>query len=211
MVVRPGDDAALVEVLREAQRQGLVGPGHLAGHINHARDFASVVGSPPEGVLVDLGSGGGLPGLVLASVWPGSRWVLLDGRARSARFLESAAEALGFTDRVAVEEVRAEVAAHRPQHRGRHRLVVARGLAPPAVTAECAAGFLTEGGRLVVSEPPGSRGSRWGAQGLATLGLVLGAVVNGGSGSRFAVLEVRTPCPPRFPRRVGIAAKRPLF
>lgn len=204
------DDVALGDVLAEAQEVGLVGPGPVSRHVDHACGFAAAVGSPPEGVLVDLGSGGGLPGLVLALHWPLSRWALVDGRTRSAEFLGRATRRLGLVGRVSVIEARAEVAAHLPGHRAQHRLVATRGFGPPAVAAECSAGFLAVGGRLVVSEPPGSGSGRWDTSGLAQVGLVLEAVHEAATG-HFAVLRQVAPCPVRFPRRVGIPAKRPLF
>jgi len=74
-------------------------------------------------------------------------------------------EALG--ERVRVIRSRAEVAGHDPALRFQFDLVTARGFGPPAVTAECAAGFLRVDGRLVVSEPPEDRVSRWPSDGLA--------------------------------------------
>ncbi|MFN2608312.1 MAG: RsmG family class I SAM-dependent methyltransferase [Acidimicrobiales bacterium] len=160
---------------------------------------------------MDLGSGGGLPGLVLATGWRESSWVLLDGRLRSTRFLRQAVDELGLGPRVRVVEGRAEVVARSEEHRGRYCVVVARGLGPPAVTAECAAGFLAPGGRLVVSEPPGSAGERWPTAGLSPLGLAFIRVVEDAGGGGYALLAQVEPCPDRFPRRPGIPAKRPLF
>jgi len=202
--------AALEGALVEAQVLGLVGSGPVRRHVTHARGFAEVVGEPSEGRMLDIGSGGGIPGLVLALEWPSSSWVLLDGRARSTEFLVTTVEHLGLGERVSVVEGRAEVVAHDPAHRGAYELVVARGLAGPAVTAECAAGFLHGGGRLVVSEPPGSSGDRWQPSGLAALGMEL-EQVRSAREARYAVIRQVTGCADRFPRRTGIPAKRPLF
>ena len=201
----------LVEVLELARAQGLLGPGAVEGHVRHALGFGEAAGGPPDGRALDLGSGGGIPGLVLAMQWPASEWVLLDGRTRSARFLDEAVTWLGLEERVKVVEGRAEEVAHDEHLRGSVRLVVARGLGGPAVTAECGAGFLAPGGRLVVSEPPGSTGVRWPAPALAELGLGPAAVIESSGGYSYAVVEQREPCPSRYPRRVGIPAKRPLF
>jgi 16S rRNA (guanine527-N7)-methyltransferase len=202
---------ALVEVLEAARERGLLGPGPVASHVEHALGFGEVAGGPPEGPALDLGSGGGVPGLVLAAAWPSSAWILLDGRSRSAEFLHEAVARLGLAARVRVLEARAETAARDGTLRGSVRLVVARGVGGPAVTAECGAGFLAVGGRLVVSEPPDSTGSRWPAEPLAALGLSGAQVVQSGGGLRYARLFQGAPCPPQFPRRVGIPAKRPLF
>jgi 16S rRNA (guanine527-N7)-methyltransferase len=163
--------------------------------------------------VLDLGSGGGLPGLVVATYRPQVGLILLEARQRACRFLREAVDSLGL-DGVAVVEARAEEAARSPDLRERFDAVVARSFGPPAVTAECAVAFLVPGGRLVVSEPPGDEqpdltSSRWPAEGLGQLGL--GPPEAGGApeGS-FVVLE-KLRNDDRWPRRVGIPAKRPLW
>jgi 16S rRNA (guanine527-N7)-methyltransferase len=160
--------------------------------------------------VLDLGSGGGLPGLVLAALWPDTAVTLLDGGTERAAFLVSAVEQLDWAERVAVAAGRAEELG-RTGLRGRFDLVVARSFGPPAVVAECGAPFLTAGGRLVVSEPPDADGSRWSHAGeLATLGLEAEPLRTAG-GHHFQPLRAVSPCPARYPRRTGIPTKRPLF
>jgi 16S rRNA (guanine527-N7)-methyltransferase len=195
----------------EARARGLLGPGPVESHLDHALGFAAALEWPFSGVALDLGSGGGIPGLVLALRWRQSRWTLLDARSRSVRFLRAAVEALGLGARVAVIEARAESLAHERGFRGSAGLVVARACGPPAVTAEYAAGFLEQGGRLVVSEPPGSTGDRWSPAGLAVLGMGAAWVVASPGRHGFAVIEQRAACPCTYPRRAGVPAKRPLF
>lgn len=200
----PDDRADLVRVLQRAQALGYVGPGDVQPHIDHALGFAAAASEPPT-AAVDLGSGGGIPGLVLAHAWPESRWVLVEASVRRAELLRDAVRTLGVTDRVTVEARRAEEVGRDPLHRGRADLVVARAFGPPAVVAECAAPLLRVGGALVVSEPP-DRPDRWPEGSLAALGLAVEARTGG-----FVRLRQRSRCPQRFPRRVGIPAKRPLF
>jgi len=200
--------SAVERVLEESRRLGFLGPGPLAPHIDHARGFASAQERTPDSFL-DLGSGGGLPGLVLALEWPESTGVLLDAMVRRTEFLRQACVELGFADRVRVVCERAEVAARRPDLRAAFDVVTARSFGPPAVTAECAAGFLRAGGRLVVSEPPDDREARWPADGLAELGLT--RVPSTARGGRFVVLESDDRPDDRVPRRVGIPAKRPRW
>jgi 16S rRNA (guanine527-N7)-methyltransferase len=154
---------------------------------------------------MDLGAGGGLPGLVLALGWPASHWVYLDASERRTAFLTEAVDEVGLADRVQVLRGRAEDLGRDPALRGGFDLVTARGFGAPAVTAECAAPFLAVGGRLLVSEPPGDD-ERWIPAGLALLGLLRGPRLHG-----CQVLDQTEPCPDRYPRRVGIPAKRPLF
>ena len=207
----PGPLEALLPLLAEAQTIGLVGPGPVEGHLAHARGFAEVVGDPGSTVLLDLGSGAGVPGLALALLWPSSRWVLLDGKSRSASFLTNAVGTLDLDSRVTVVEGRAEAVAHDPAYRAAMGLVVARSVGPPAVVAECAAGFLAPGGALVVSEPPGGAGTRWSATGLAELGMDGPTITRSIGGFHFSVIEQQTACPTRYPRRTGVPLRKPLF
>jgi len=193
---------------RRAQRLGFLGPGEVERHAQQARGFHDAVPAPD--LALDLGSGGGVPGLALAAWWPQSRWVLLDAGDRRAVFLTDAVEELGFGDRVAVIRSTAEDAAHDPRHRAEFDLVVARSFGTPAVVAECGAPFLREGGRLVVSEPPEPDACRWPADELARFGLEV-EVVPRFAGSSVVVLRQRHLAPAEVPRRPGIPARRPRW
>lgn len=201
--------ASLDEVLVEARALGFLGPGPVGGHIEHAEGFARAVGDEP-GRVVDLGSGGGVPGLVLALVWPTTRVALLDSSERRALFLVRAALALDVEDRVTVIHARAEDVGRDPDWRAHADVVVARSFAGPAVTAECGAPLLRVGGRLVVSEPPSGSQARWPDEPLRELGLRPSGRLEQ-SFSRFQLLTQERLCPPEYPRRVGVPAKRPLF
>ncbi|MGH9118511.1 MAG: RsmG family class I SAM-dependent methyltransferase [Acidimicrobiales bacterium] len=198
-------------MLGRAQALGFLGPAPVEGHIVHAAAFAAAA-YPPD-LALDLGAGGGVPGLFLAAVWPETRWVLLDAGRRRTAFLRDAVIELGWSDRIVVHRDRAEVAGRDPGLRGRHDLVVARSFGPPPVTAECGAPFLRVGGRLLVSEPPGpTDGTRWGDAGLARLGLRRGAsIVDDDAPATIQTLIQAEPCGDDFPRRVGLPAKRPLW
>jgi 16S rRNA (guanine527-N7)-methyltransferase len=198
----------LADVLEEAKALGFLGPGPVAEHLAHAEALA---GHLPPGVarLLDLGSGGGVPGLALACARPEIHVALLEGGERRASFLRSAVAQLGLGARCTVIAIRAEVAGHDPALRATFDCVTARSFAAPAVTAECGAAFLRLGGHLVVSEPPELDPARWPAAGLAELGL--GHVTHVGAGPRFALLELVGACPERFPRRTGVPTRRPLW
>jgi 16S rRNA (guanine527-N7)-methyltransferase len=209
--------ATLVGLLEESRQLGFLGPGPIDVHIDHARAFAVAAGLDRDPVrALDLGAGGGLPGLVLAySTWPTTRWVFLDGMERRTAFLRRAVADLGLEDRVEVVTERAETYGRRIDARGAFDLVVARSFGPPAAVAECAAPLLGPGGLLVVSEPPhGSTEDRWPADGLALLGLGAAEPVEVDGGPEAVhLVRIRSdrPCGDRHPRRVGIPAKRPLF
>jgi 16S rRNA (guanine527-N7)-methyltransferase len=180
----------------------------VAEHVDHAEGFLRAWDAPPPARAVDLGSGGGVPGLVLAERWPASSIVLVDASERRTEFLRQAVDRLAYRH-VTVRRQRAEALGRDPAIRATADLVVARGFGPPAVTAECAAPLLRIGGRLIVSDPPGSAADRWPPAGLRTLGL--GPPRHVRVPHAFTVLELAQPCPDRFPRRVGIPTKRPLF
>jgi 16S rRNA (guanine527-N7)-methyltransferase len=201
----------LVEVLDEARRLGFLGPGPVEDHLQHSLGFVSAGTLGAHGVVIDLGSGGGVPGLVLALAWPESSVMLLDANERRTGFLLDAVERLGLASpRVEVVRDRAEVTGRQHRWRGRADLVVARAFGPPAVVAECAAPLLAQDGRLVVSEPPEGGHQRWPQEGLSILGLAAGAPERH-EGRWYRVLAQRAPCPDRFPRRAGVPRKRPLF
>jgi 16S rRNA (guanine527-N7)-methyltransferase len=195
----------LTDVLLEGRRRGFMGPGAIEPHLDHADRFIAAVVAP-SGPALDLGSGGGLPGLALALAWPQSEWVLLDANARRADFLVWAVQELDLADRVSVDHRRAERAGRDPDRRAAMALVVARAFGPPSVVAECAAPFLMLGGQLVVSEPPENR-DRWPQDGLSALGLERDPPGTTG----FVRFRLFAPCPERYPRRDGVPAKRPLF
>ena len=200
----------LAAVLARSQALGFLGPGEPAFHVEHARGFGDELGD--AATVVDLGSGGGVPGLVLAVEHPDRRFLLLDAMTKRCRFLEAAVDELGLGGRVVVRCGRAEVLGREAELRGTIDAVVSRSFGPPAVTAECAAPLLCVGGRLIVSEPPEEDRStaRWDADRLALLGLC-----DDGRrrhrGAAYRVLVQLGPCPSEYPRRVGVPAKRPLF
>ena len=196
-------------VLEESRSLGFLGPGPIGPQRHHAEAFLSLLHGRSR--ILDLGSGGGLPGLVLAQALPGVQFVLLDGNVRRCRFLERSVAELGIEDRVQVALGRAEELARQPDLRGSFDTVVARSFGPPAATAECAAGFLSgPGATLVVSEPPDGSADRWPAEGLLQLGMRPGQLYHV-DGVTLQEIDVVAPCDDSVPRRVGVPNKRPRF
>jgi 16S rRNA (guanine527-N7)-methyltransferase len=208
------------QTLEHAAGLGMLGTPEIDAQIDHAlgfvETFEQLLGRPPRSV-VDLGSGGGLPGLVLAEVWPETHVLLLDASERRTEFLKLELGRLstaGAPGRGSVEVVRgrAEEMAHDERYRERFEGVSARSFGRPAVVAECGAPFLILGGVLVVSEPPeGEAAARWSARGLADVGLAPGDPIRVEERFNYRALAKVGPTPIAYPRRVGVPAKRPLF
>lgn len=202
----------LSSALEQSRALGFLGPGPIETHIEHAKRYADVWSQyrsgPPQRTL-DLGSGGGVPGLVLFDVWD-REMILLDSMEKRCRFLRSVIAGSSALTGMSVEEGRAEELAREPHLAGTCELVVARSFGPPAATAECAVRFLVEGGLLIVSEPPAvPQASRWPRAGLGQLGLKRLTPDNSEGG--YVVMEKVRPTPAEYPRRTGTPAKKPLF
>lgn len=201
-------------VLERAQGLGLLGPGPVEAHLDHATGFIRAWSSEreePPRRFCDLGAGGGVPGLPLALDWASSAGVLMDASSRRCAFLRDAIRSLGLADRIEVAEGRAETLARQIGFDSSFDLVTARSFARPAVTAECGARLLRDQGLFLVADPPDSLEGpevRWPEQGLLELGLRLQGQLAQPS---IAVLVRKLACPERYPRRNGIPAKRPLF
>jgi 16S rRNA (guanine527-N7)-methyltransferase len=162
--------------------------------------------------IADLGAGAGWPGLALAAALPASHVALVESALRHCRYLERAVEAAGLAN-AEVVHARAE---DWPAGVGVHDLVTARALAPLAVVLEYAAPLLAEGGHVVAWKAAPDEAERAaGAAAAAELGLVATEVrrVQPFPAARERTLHVfrkAAPTPPRFPRRPGMAVKRPL-
>ncbi len=162
--------------------------------------------------IADLGAGAGFPGLALAAALPQARVWAVESAARKCDFLRRAAAAAGLGN-VEVVHARAEEWRDGP---GRCDLVTARALAALPVVAEYAAPLLQPEGMLVAWK--GRRDPAEEADGAAAareLGLEVEDVLRvepfaGARDRHLHVLRKTAPTPDRFPRRAGMAAKRPL-
>lgn len=102
----------------------------------------------PEMTLIDVGTGGGLPGIVLAIVLADWRVTLLEATGKKARFCEQAAGALGLGN-VTVVNDRAEAAGRQREHRQRYAIAVARAVGPMRVMLEYTLPLVRVGGRVL--------------------------------------------------------------
>jgi 16S rRNA (guanine527-N7)-methyltransferase len=202
----------LPRVLEESRARGFLGPNAIEPHFTHSLGFALCWEerrpTPPDSFL-DLGSGGGLPGLFLLDRWRCSA-VFTDSMVKRAKFLEEVLQRDGAPANGTVIEGRVEETARMPELVESFDLVTARSFGPPAVTAECGAQCLKVGGVMIVSEPPeDTEGDRWNSAKLEELGLVAEGRVR--HGAAYQVLRKTHSTPSEYPRSIGTPRKRPLF
>jgi 16S rRNA (guanine527-N7)-methyltransferase len=149
-----------------------------------------------DGSVVDVGSGGGTPGIPLATAFPDREVTLLEAERRKCDFLRRFEAEL---PNLRVVWGRAE-----EQPVDRYGVAVAKALAPPPVAAEWCLPLVRPGGAAILWVGPSAEPSRAAAV-AARLGAELEDAPPG-----FLVLRKLTPTPPGFPRRPGLARKRPL-
>ena len=165
--------------------------------------------------VLDLGSGAGMPGLVLAIAAPEAEYVLLDSSRKKAKFLNSTSRLL-WLGSVEVVCGRAEEAGREKRLREGFDLVVARAVAPLATLVEYALPFLKTGGRLVALRGPKAKTEVAEAEkairelkGGAPEILVI-EVPYLDAERQLVIIEKTGVTPDRYPRRTGVPLKRPL-
>lgn len=155
----------MAEALTLSQQLGMLGARPVDEVIEHAQAFVVAL-ADVTGRVIDLGTGGGVPGLVIAAERPDLRLVLVDRRATRTDHVRRLVRRLGWEERV--EVVTADA---RSLPRATADAVVARGFAAPTATLTAAAPLLRPDGLLVVSEPPAEADDRWPAAALQRAGL----------------------------------------
>src|SRR5258706_9762465 len=172
--------------------------------VDDALTACQVIGETLPAAVVDVGSGNGSPGIPLALRY-GSPVTVLGSVARKGAFLTRCSEQLGIGCPVVVE--RSETFA-RGDGRDSFDLALARALASPPVTLELCLPLVRPGGRLIVwtglLDPASLRAVA------AQLGGGPPRPVATGPGRALLVVEKLAATPERFPRRPGMAGKRPL-
>jgi 16S rRNA (guanine527-N7)-methyltransferase len=212
LAARYGVDPAPLEAMLDALAAEPDPPTTVADPVDeHLADSFSalpLLGSPKA--LVDVGSGAGFPGLALAAARPNSHVTLVESQRRHAAVAVRLRDAAGLRNVDIVNE-RVESVSLRELS-----VVTARAVAPLAVLVEYAAPLLALGGRFVAWK--GARDEaeeRAGEEAAAVVGLWLDSVERvepfPGAHSRHLHVYIKTAATPeRFPRRPGMARKRPL-
>jgi 16S rRNA (guanine527-N7)-methyltransferase len=166
--------------------------------------------------LIDVGTGGGFPGLAAAIALPQARLTLVDSVGRKVEAVRAMAEALGLEQRVQVRCERVERSGQSSQCRGRFDWALARAVASAPVVAEYLVPLLAPGGRALLYR------GQWTSADQAALEPALSLLrarlercerleLPAGRGLRHAlVLAAAGPCPRQYPRAVGVPGKHPL-
>ena len=150
-----------------------------------------------EGPIVDVGSGGGAPGIPLANALPAREVTLLEATRRKCEFLER------WT--VDLPNLRVVCGRAEEQRLDAWGVAVAKALAPPPVAAEWCLPLVAPGGAAVLYVGPTAQADR-----VAQVADLLAAELEEDSPPGLLVLRKLGPTPPGFPRRPGVARKRPL-
>jgi len=168
------------------------------------------------GRLIDVGSGGGFPGLPLAIAFPELDVTLLEATRKKVDFLQHVIRLLGITNCRAFHG-RAENLAHDPEHREVYDAVTARALAPLPALVELCLPFAKLDGVLIAPKGAGVEEEISEASNALS---VLGGEAHGiilpepdfpiPADHRLVIIHKVTPTPDSYPRRSGVPTRRPL-
>jgi 16S rRNA (guanine527-N7)-methyltransferase len=161
--------------------------------------------------LVDVGSGGGFPGLALKIARPAMRVTLIDATAKKVAFLTEVIATLELEDVRAVQG-RAEELGHDRAYRARFDIATARAVAALPVLLEYVIPLLRLGGTALLPKGTEITDELVEGRGAATVlgGQVVAAEVLPVPGTRLVVVNKVAPTPQVYPRRAGIAPRKPL-
>jgi 16S rRNA (guanine527-N7)-methyltransferase len=208
--------ALLLEANRSFNLTAVTDPRQVwTRHILDSLTLLPLLAELPDGsAVIDVGSGGGLPGVPLAVTLPKVAFTLLEATGKKAEFLRRAAGELGLAN-VAVVNQRAERAGQDPAHRERYRVAVARAVGPLSVLAEITIPFVTPPGEgaagrvLLIKGQKAPEELEQARQALYLLHAVHSGTVDTPTG-KVVVLEKARKTPRIYPRREGEPKRQPL-
>jgi len=203
------DWSALDAAWIPARKAGVLGSATTEEIVDHAAGYLpAACRVDDEFAAIDLGTGAGVPGVILATLRPQSTWTLVDANARRCEYAQSAVRALGLSARVEVLHTRAEELGHVAAHRGSYDLVVARSFGPVDELAECALPLLNLSGVLSVSVTDETR-RRW-SDGARRLDLRLREQVSADD-AQYVFVELGSAVPSSWPRRPAARRRSPIL
>lgn len=163
--------------------------------------------------ILDLGTGGGFPGLPLAIACPDKEFYLLDSVAKKLKVVSAAAEEFHL-DNVDVLNMRAEDMAKWPAYRETFDAVVSRAVANMSTLSEYCLPFVKKDGYFIAYKTEDAREEIEAAKkAISILGGEIEDIVPDsieGSGHLFVIVKKKKTTPPKFPRKAGLPSKDPL-
>lgn len=206
--------AALDDAWQPARAAGVLGSASVTELVEHTAGFASAVCSAFsaesaafDGSIIDVGTGAGVPGVLLACLLPAATVTLVDASERRLDHVRRAARAADVADRLTVLHARADALGHDPRHRGTYDAAVARLLGPPAESLELLLPLVRNAG-LVVASTAEDQGPMWRQLPLERLPT---SSADLGTTPGFVAVRCLGPIPPVLPRRPNVRARSPLF
>ncbi|MEE3453315.1 16S rRNA (guanine(527)-N(7))-methyltransferase RsmG [Dialister sp.] len=170
---------------------------------------------PEKGKVLDLGTGAGFPGVPLAILRPDMLFVLVDSIQKKLTFVEDACKKLGIKN-VKCVHMRAEEGGRRRKTREAFDVVTARAVKAMPIISEWALPFVKVGGVFAAMKGPGAM------EEMKQAGKILRELhaelsekkefeLPGGDKRCILYLKKTAPCPKTYPRKVGIAEKKPII
>lgn len=207
--------AELLRWNRRANLTAIVDPqAAMVRHVLDALAVARVWPAQPPASLADVGTGAGVPGLVLKILWPDTELLLIESVAKKTDFLQHVTEVLELRG-VTILTARAEDVGRDPRYRERYAAVTARAVAALNVLVEYCLPLCCSGG--VVVAPKGADGAAEAAAAATAIELLGGRLrsvltyqLPGLDPRTLVVIDKCAPTPERYPRRAGVPHKRPL-
>ena len=179
-------------------------------------DSLALLGAPElekAGTVLDMGTGGGFPGLPLAAACPDKSFVLTDAIGKKLKVVDDVAAQLGLSN-VRTVHSRAEDLGHMPEYREQFDLVVSRAVADLSVLAEYCLPLVKQGGCFIAYKTDAAAEETEAAK--PAIGKLGGRLADirpdgiEGSGHVFVVIEKRSATPKAYPRKAGTPSKKPL-
>lgn len=217
--LEPGEDrqlglylALLLEANERVNLTAITDPAQAwMRHILDALTLVPFLGELPEGErVIDVGSGGGVPGLPLAIVLPSLGFTLLEPTGKKAAFLREAAGTLGLKNVTVVSDRAEKLGQDKARHREKHGAVLSRAVANLNVLAELTIPLCRQGGVILAIK--GAKADEEVRDAARVIGLLGARHVDTHTTptGRIIVLEKASKTPNLYPRRDGEPKRDPL-
>ncbi|HRP62829.1 MAG TPA: 16S rRNA (guanine(527)-N(7))-methyltransferase RsmG [Phycisphaerales bacterium] len=179
-------------------------------HILDSLSLLSVIASAEPKTIMDVGSGGGLPGIPLAIVLPHVQFTLLEATGKKATFLQEVVHEMGLTNVQVVNDRAETVGCDREHYREKYDMVTSRAVGRLAVLLELTSPFARAGGHVVAIKGEKAQEEIEEAKGaLHRLHCQVAETIRTATNT-IVVIEKLRPTPKMYPRRPGEPKRVPL-